>query len=62
MNRIKTGAISTKKFVEDHRVAIAVTITTVICLVVHVKTIGNLNDFLEEKGLLDEFYPLEEEI
>ncbi len=60
MNRIKTAATSTKKFVNDHRVAIAVIITSITCLVMHIAVIRGLNDFLEEKGLLDEFYPLEE--
>lgn len=61
MTRIKTAAISSKKFVNDHRVAIAVTITSIVCVAAHVAVIKVHNDFLEEKGLLDEYYQTEED-
>jgi len=50
-----------KKFVARHRVAIAVTATTIVLTAVHVKIVANTNEFLEEKGLLEEFYALDED-
>jgi hypothetical protein len=52
---------SAKKFVVDHKVAIAVTVTTIVLSTVHVKVIANHNDFLEKHDLLEEFYAMNEE-
>ncbi len=63
MNHLKKAGASTKKFVHDHRVAIAITLTTVICLTLNRVTLSAHDEFLTEHGLIDEFYtPTEEEI
>ncbi len=60
MNHIKKAAISTKKFVHDHRVAIAITVTTVICLKLNKVSLRDHDNFLTERGLIDEFYNAED--
>jgi len=64
MDRVKKTAAATKKFVEDHKVAISVTLTALACLTLHQKVVVAHNDFLKERGLFDEFYtdPTDEEI
>lgn len=63
MNKIKSAAASTKKFVHEHRVAIAVTITaistTAVALVWNHEALREHDEFLESKGLIDEFYAAE---
>lgn len=60
MNKLKKAAVDTKDFVSRHRVALAVTATAATAVVIHVKVISNVNEFLESKGLLEEFYFLDE--
>lgn len=63
MNPIKKAATNVKTFVSDHKTAIAIvataTATTAVCIVAtkFVKDgyVETVNDFLTEKGLLDEF-------
>jgi len=57
MNKIATA----KKFVARHRVAIAVTATTIVLTAVHMKIVDNTNEFLREHDLFDEFYAMNEE-
>ena len=60
MNVIKKTASRTKKFVTDHKVAIAVTTTAAVTAIVVKTVIGtqveSMHDFLEREGLLGEFY------
>ena len=50
-----------KKFVADHKVAIAVTVTTAACLTLNRIALKQHNDFLKENGLYDAFYALDED-
>lgn len=54
-NTIAKAAASATKFVQDHKVAIAVTATAATCLVVHRMALQSQMDFIKEKGLWDEF-------
>ncbi len=56
MDRVKKTAAATKKFVEDHKVAISVTLTALVCLKLNQIVVTGHNDFLKERGLYDEFY------
>lgn len=47
-----------KKFVSDHRVALAVAATLVVTGTLHVKQVNLMNEFLQEHNLLEEFYAL----
>ncbi len=63
MDRVKKTAAATKKFVEDHKVAISVTLTALVCFKLNQMAIGGHNEFLKERGLYDEFYtPTDEEM
>jgi hypothetical protein len=59
MNAIKKARVSVEKFVADHKVGIAVVTTAVTtfyaCAAVSRAAVGQREDFLREKGLLDEF-------
>jgi hypothetical protein len=57
MNKIATA----KKFVARHRVAIAVTATTIVLTAVHMRIVDDTNEFLKEHDLFDEFYAMNEE-
>lgn len=56
MNRIKRVANSTKKFVIDHKVAIAVVVTTLVAVKFNHMALREHNDFLKEHDLYEEFY------
>jgi len=60
MNNIKKTAKSTKQFVSKHRVAIAVVTTATLCLAINKRAMREHDLFLEEKGLLEEFYTPED--
>jgi len=47
---------SAKRFVSAHRVAIAVTATTAVCVALNQMALRSHNDFLKEKNLYDEYY------
>ena len=51
---------SVKKFIGAHRVALAVTATAGICLVLNRIALKDHNDFLKEHGLYDAFYNAED--
>lgn len=59
MNAIAKTQNSVKKFVADHKVGIAVTVTAVTtfvgCAAMSRAAVAQREDFLKEKGLLDEF-------
>lgn len=53
---------SVKKFVVNHKVAIAITVTAVTCIALNKSALRQHNDFLKEHGLFDAFYALDEEV
>lgn len=59
MNAFKKARASAEKFVADHKVGIAVVVTAVTtfyaCAAVSRSAVAQREDFLKEKGLLDEF-------
>jgi hypothetical protein len=63
METIKKAVDSTKKFVYKHRVAIAVTLTTAICLKLNQVALADHDDFLRDNDLYEKFYtPSDEEM
>lgn len=48
--------ISVKKFVANHKVAIAITATAVTCLALNKRNIKMYDEFLHKHGLLEKFY------
>jgi hypothetical protein len=60
METLKKTVASTKKFIYTHRVAIAVTLTTALCLKMHTDTISDHNDFLKEHDLFETYYHMNE--
>jgi len=61
MNKLKKATASTKKFVADHKVAIAVTATAVTCLAINRMALKTHNEFLKEHDLYDTFYDIDED-
>lgn len=59
MNTIKKTRASFEKFVADHKVGIAITATAITtfvgCAAISRSAVAQREDFLKEKGLLDEF-------
>lgn len=57
---VKSALARTKQFVSDHKVAIAIgvatTVTAVVCIKIQRSAIKDWNNFLTEKGLIDQFY------
>jgi hypothetical protein len=51
-----------KNFIVRHKVAVAVTITTGICLVLNRAALKQHVEFLESKGLTEEFYTPTEDV
>jgi hypothetical protein len=60
MNPIKKTVARAKEFVSDHKIAIAVTATAVVTTTAFVAVIqrnqAEMNEFLTEHNLIDEFY------
>lgn len=56
MNHIKSVARSTKKFVADHKVAIAVVVTALVAVKINQIALKDHNDFLKEHNLYEKFY------
>lgn len=56
MNHIKSVARSTRKFVADHKVGLAVVVTTFVCVAINREAIREHNDFLKEHNLYEKFY------
>lgn len=61
MNNAKRAVVRTRKFVRDHKVAIAVTATAVTCIAINRMALKQHDDFLREHGLYDEFYAMTDE-
>jgi hypothetical protein len=60
MNPAKRALSRTKTFVVNHKTAIAVAATAVICVAAHLAVVRNTNERLEEMGIsTDEFYNTE---
>ncbi len=57
---VKAKTQSVKKFVADHRVAIAVVVTATAAAALQMRTAKSFNDFLKEKDLFDEYYEMDE--
>lgn len=53
---MKKSIRSTRKFVADHKVAIAVTATALTCLALNKVALRDHDNFLKEHDLYDEFY------
>lgn len=51
---------SVKKFIQRHKVAIAITTTATAFMVLQYKTAQHWNNFLIEEGLFDKYYSEEE--
>ena len=49
-----------KKFVTDHKVALAIGVTATAFILLIMRNQRELNKFLEEHNLLEEFYALED--
>lgn len=64
-NPIKKATFRTVKFVSEHRVAVAIvtTASATAAVMLKVRSIDTerLNEFLDEKGLIEEFYGKTEE-
>lgn len=60
MNKIKKAIARTEKFVEDHKVGIAVTATALVCLKLNRIALRQHDNFLKEHDLYDAFYVAEE--
>lgn len=59
--KLKQKLDSAKQFVDDHKVAIAVTATALVGVAVNRRALKSHDDFLKEKGLYNEFYTPEDE-
>lgn len=51
---------ATKEFVERHKVALTFVATATPLIALHVRNTHMMNNFLAEKGLLDEYYFISE--
>lgn len=58
---IKKATTSTKKFVQKHRVAIAIVGTATACAALQIRNAKILNEFLKEHDLYEEYYEFETE-
>ena len=59
--KLKETAVSTKNFVKKHRVAIAIVGTTAVWTTLHYRyNVKELNEFLKEHNLFDEYYTPED--
>lgn len=56
MNHIKSVARSTRKFVADHKVAVAVVVTALVAVKFNHMALREHNDFLKEHDLYEKFY------
>lgn len=56
MDPVKNALHKTKEFVTNHKTAVAVAITATAGLVIIRRNQREFNEFLDSKGLTDEFY------
>jgi hypothetical protein len=59
MEKIKKIGRSTKKFVEDHKVGIAVICTAAVLIKVNRMALKDHDDFLKDHDLYEKFYSIE---
>jgi hypothetical protein len=52
--------LRTRKFVADHKVAIAVVATAAVAVAISRVALNQHNDFLKENGLYEQFYAIED--
>jgi PHD/YefM family antitoxin component YafN of YafNO toxin-antitoxin module len=60
MDTVKNALSKTKNFVVQHRTAVAVTATATAAAVIIYRNQKQFNQFLDSKGLTDEFYKIPE--
>lgn len=60
MDKIKKVKNATVKFVEDHKVGIAVTLTALTCLKLNRIALRDHDNFLKDHDLYEKFYSLED--
>lgn len=60
MDKVKKAAARTKRFVMDHKVAIAVISTAAICLKINRLALADHDNFLKKHELYDTFYNAED--
>jgi hypothetical protein len=60
MDKIKSATGRVKNFVTRHKVGVAIISTAGICLTLNRVALRDHDEFLAQKGLLDEFYSPEE--
>lgn len=58
--KISSSTMKVKNHVVKHRAKYAVAVTAAIALKLQMRTADTFNTFLEEKGLLEEYYSLSE--
>lgn len=56
MDNVKNALSKTKNFVVQHKTAIAVAATATAAVVIIRRNQKLFNEFLDEKGLMDEYY------
>lgn len=60
--QVKNTLKSTKNFVLKHRVAVAVTLTSLVWLSLQRNVAKDFNQFLKDHDLFDEYYSLEDDV
>lgn len=61
LQNVKNAANRTKKFVDDHKVAIAVVATSIVWIGINRMALSDHDNFLKAHGLHDEYYALTDE-
>lgn len=56
MNTARKAAVFTKNFVMNHKVTLAIGVTTLTCLKLNKMALRDHDDFLKEHNLYDAFY------
>jgi len=59
-NKLSSAKNTTIAFARRHRTAITVVATATPLIALHVRLTGEMNTFLEEHNLLDEYYKTDE--
>lgn len=54
--KFEKAAAYTRKFIEDHKVAIAVIVTTLVAVKVNKIALKDHEDFMEKHGILELYY------
>lgn len=60
MNIVKNVAVSSKKFVQRHKIAVTITATALVCGALNKAALRDHDNFLKEHGLYDEYYTVNE--